>query len=213
MEFYSNDDTKFDLESDQKVFNQQIQCNSSNKTESTPNSIFLPCILSNKIPINIVNVSRLYFHTFPQLPQPWQQMGLPNGDEELQVSQIVHFAGVYGGISIENGHPNYIATLIAIKGFIDRHIKFLGTIPYMNKSSKRRNTTNLLDIDEANWLMKNVSIFMSYCIQDTFTGVMIEVAEKKAKECLKVVKEKVSQLLTPSTKKIIFDCHHTAAYF
>eukprot|EP01035_Chromulina_nebulosa_P000245 gene245-348_t len=128
------------FESDQHLFNKHIRCSKSSVELENGGSPSLPYIHSLKecriIDIGysghapprqrilLMNISREVFNAFPSHPSPWGLMGLPLGDERND-SLIIHFAGVYGGISEENGRPNYLATLLAVKGFIDRHLRFL----------------------------------------------------------------------------------------
>jgi len=165
------ENNKNSLESDQNLLNNYLNCKLSN--HATNSSFFRICKFNNVMPIKVVNISRVMWNSFPSLPSPWQQMGLPKGDENTQLSRIVHFAGVYGGISIENGRPNYLATLLAVKGFIDRHIQFLLSISQSNLYPLQ--SFDILDIRIAIPLMKKVSTFMRQCIQDSFSGFIVEV--------------------------------------
>lgn len=85
--------------SDQHIFNDVVVC------KKTPVRFFQDgkyshsqhlCSLpkgTHRLDLEIVKVSRVMFNSFPSLSEPWSQMGWPAGDEDLNNSLIVHFAG------------------------------------------------------------------------------------------------------------------------
>lgn len=126
---------------------------------------------------------------------------------------------MYGGISEENGRPNVLATLLAVQGFIDRHLRFLlGSRPLrstgidnITASASVRN--HLLDLPDAIRLMKQASALMGECIARTFALFAMETAEARAAECMSKVRSLTSQLLTNQTRNKIFNCRKNIVVF
>eukprot|EP01036_Dinobryon_divergens_P022942 gene22942-31247_t len=217
------------FESDQHLFNKHIRCSKSSVELENGGSPSLPYIHSLKecriIDIGysghapprqrilLMNISREVFNAFPSHPSPWGLMGLPLGDERND-SLIIHFAGVYGGISEENGRPNYLATLLAVKGFIDRHLRFLLSSQQLRSiDNGRASKRHLVDLPDAIRLMNQASALMGDCIARTFSLFKMETAEARAADCMAQVRALTSQLLTNQTRKKIFSCRKNIVVF
>ena len=117
------------------------------------------------------------------------------------------FKGVYGGISEENGRPNYLATLLAVKGFIDRHWRFLLSSPQNHRVS------HLVDLPKAIQLMRQASELLEDCIARTFSLFAMELAEVRAAACMAQVRALTSHLLTNQTRSKIFNCRKNIIIF
>ena len=123
---------------------------------------------------------------------------------------------MYGGISEENGRPNYLATLIAVKGFIDRHLRFLlnsQLLPRKDNPTATASVDHLLDLPDAIRLMRQASALMKECIARTFSLFAMETAEARAATCMAQVRALTSQLLTNKTREKIFTCEKNIIIF
>ena len=99
--------------SDQKLFNNYIR-------EYFPTNKYITIldrVLWNAFPI-IEDIRYKYM------------MGYTIGDEIMNSSHIVHFAGIYGGASQEKGFTEPVSMLVVYRELIIRQISFLLTLSY-----------------------------------------------------------------------------------
>lgn len=121
---------------------------------------------------------------------------------------------MYGGISEENGRPNYLATLLAVKGFIDRHLRFLLSSQQLRSiDNGSASVRHLVALPDAIRLMKQASALMGECIARTFSLFKMETAEARAADCMSQVRALTSQLLTNRTRNKIFSCRKNIIVF
>ena len=121
---------------------------------------------------------------------------------------------MYGGISEENGRPNYLATLVAVKGFIDRHLRFLLHSQLLRREGNlTASVDHLLDLPDAIRLMQQASALLKECIARTFSLFAMETAEARAATCMAQVRSLTSQLLTNKTREKIFSCENNIIVF
>lgn len=144
----------------------------------------------------------------------WDTLKLPRGDERVGQSLIVHFAGVFGGAAIETGRADVLVSLLAVRGFVDRHLQFLSlllttshaTITAVVKvNSRTSGKTHEAYCDqvsdrEAYKLMRNISRFSTLCVDRVYSMFDIEQAEREANECLRHIYETSRALLTRASE-------------
>lgn len=175
----------------------------------------------------IQNVSRVKFNAFPRLSElSWSSMGLPLGDEQLGVSQIIHFAGVFGGVSSEDGLPDPLPTLLAVKGFMQRHLTFLQKLATREsqaqaQSRSRTYTHNMGISQHRNWsptrppvvmmntaesmeVLRRAISYIDTCASTVFTMFDLEGANTRALQCLKITYNACRKLLSKQIKRRLF---------
>jgi len=136
----------------------------------------------------------------------WDTLKLPRGDERVGQSLIVHFAGVFGGAVIETGTADILVSLLAMRGFVDRHLKFLSLLttkhPTLVVRIKSRSVGTVheacdqISDSDAYSLMKNMSSHCALCVDRVYSMFDIEHAEAEANKCLMHIYEASRALLT-----------------
>ena len=137
---------------------------------------------------------RSIFNAFPSISDTrFRAMhpSLPIGDERNS-SLIVHFAGVFGGSTEEEGEADPLALLLVYKELLERHNEFI------TKFSESHML--VLGIDKTFIANKysGARAVLKECIDSIFQDVDFERAEKKSRACLE---ESTEKTLTMATKK------------
>lgn len=151
-------------------------------------------------------------------PSYWDTLKLPRGDERVGQSLIVHFAGVFGGADIETGRADVLVCLLAVRGFVDRHLQFLSlslsllttnhttiTAAKVNTRTKVRGKAHEAFCDqvsdrEAHKLMMNISRYSTLCVDRVYSMFDIEQAEQEANQCLRHIYEASRSLFTMASQ-------------
>jgi len=153
--------------------------------------------------------------------QHWDTLKLPRGDERIGQSLIVHFAGVFGGAAIETGRADVLVSLLAVRGFVDRHLQFLSLLPSTISAVKVNPRTSAkvhetycdqVSDREAYKLMRSISRYSTLCVDRVYSMFDIEHAEREANQCLRHIYEESRALFMRASQLLDALSHSNRAF-
>ena len=99
--------TTHEVSSDQLFLNELLTSTVANRNHK-----------SSSVELSVNTVSKTLYNAYPHIGRDspnikaiWTKSGLPSGDEDAS-SHIVHFAGVYGAASIQNGDNHSLSAVL-----------------------------------------------------------------------------------------------------
>jgi hypothetical protein len=160
---------------------------------------------------------RQIFNAFPHMhDQIWAALGNPQGDElgsqagDTNGSAVVHFAGVYGGSYIETGQFDPVITILTMKEYVSRHIRFMRdalrhvSIALSSHVSRRPRKNQIfsrllqkLRIEMPRFV--SLEKYLESCVKSVFSDTDIEIANSKALACMDAAVQKLETVL-PKTQ-------------
>jgi hypothetical protein len=152
------------------------------------------------------NLSRVAYNAFPAMTSyangdVWSKLGKLHGDETA-ATKVVHFAGIYGGISVETGQPDFLLTLLSVREFVQRHLYFLKELQRKelkqspervaitkNKivgyiRSRMNSSSVLVSTSQAITIVQSVIELLDLCLDRVFAMFDVDLAEREALQCL-----------------------------
>lgn len=160
------------------------------------------CVLDNRVLIN----------AFPAFTgnhgAVWRQLGRPTGDE-VNDTVIVHFAGLYGGASIDDGVSDIPLVLICVSEFLKRHLHFVDRLIALDIKlhdgavGSRDRFAHAMDVSGLTWcgvdvaasLLRGWDRELDECVDSVFSTYDDRRAEVMATDCLRGIEKKARQLL------------------
>jgi hypothetical protein len=183
--------------------------------------------------IDIYNISKVIYNSFPVCLEPWSILGLEQGDEigsnnnesnninnninssnnndsnnNINNSKIVHFAGIYGGSSVDTGREDILNILLVSREIVKRHVIFIKSINIIENNKNNIIKSNYyIPSNDAIILLSDLLIMLNQCIEVVFSSYDIQIAEEKTIKCLNNVSIIGNSLLLSNSNTSFINYH------
>ena len=181
-----------EIHSDQMFINELLRDNRDTVVATIPKATYNAFPVLGRSPSSLVDVASI-----------WRESGLPFGDETNE-SRIVHFAGVFGAASPQDGRADPLAMTISLREYTHRHVIFLRQVANLQKLRQERTSPDdavaalCLSVDASLFLLAGVVDALDRCIDRVYRQVDVDQASSFAKACL-------SKTTTATRRLLLFD--------